>query len=118
MMLQVYACITEQHDLRLVFLAGLICIFATYTTFSLMGRAAVATENARTSWIAAGGLALGCGVWATHFVAMLAYHPYLRLNYKLGLTLASILVAIFVSGIGLAIASSGRAKAALVGGAV
>ena len=117
-MLQVYACITEQHDLRLVFLAGLICIFATYTTFSLMGRAAVATENARTSWIAAGGLALGCGVWATHFVAMLAYHPYLRLNYKLGLTLASILVAIFVSGIGLAIASSDRAKAALVGGAV
>ena len=27
-MLRVYACLTEQHDLRLVFLAGLICVAA------------------------------------------------------------------------------------------
>jgi diguanylate cyclase (GGDEF)-like protein/PAS domain S-box-containing protein len=117
-MYQVYVCITEQHDLRLVFLAGLICLFATYTTFSLLGRAAVAGAGARTSWIAAAALALGCGVWATHFVAMLAYHPHMRINYKLGLTVLSILIAIFVSGVGLAIAASGRMRAALVGGAV
>jgi diguanylate cyclase len=117
-MYQVYICITEQHDLRLVVLAGLICLFATYTTFSLLGRAAVAGASARTSWVAAAALALGCGVWATHFVAMLAYHPHMRINYKLGLTILSILIAIFVSGVGLAIAASGRLRAALVGGAL
>lgn len=117
-MLQVYICITEQHDLRLVFLAGLICLFATYTTFSLLARAAVAGASARTSWIAASALALGCGVWATHFVAMLAYHPHMRVNYKIGLTVVSILVAVFVSGIGLAIAAGGRRRAAIIGGAV
>jgi diguanylate cyclase (GGDEF)-like protein/PAS domain S-box-containing protein len=117
-MLQVYVCITEQHDLRLVLLAGLICLFATYTTFSLLGRAAVAGAGARTSWLAAAALALGCGVWATHFVAMLAYHQHLRINYKIGLTVLSILIAIFVSGIGLAIAAGGRLRSALLGGAV
>jgi len=117
-MFQVYVCITEQHDLRLVLLAGLICIFATYTTFSLLARVAAAAPGARTSWIAAAALALGCGVWATHFVAMLAYHPYMRINYKLGLTVVSILIAIFVSGIGLALAVSERRWAILLGGAV
>jgi diguanylate cyclase (GGDEF)-like protein/PAS domain S-box-containing protein len=117
-MFEVYICITEQHDLRLVLLAGLICLFATYTTFSLLGRAAVAGSSARTSWLAAAALALGCGVWATHFVAMLAYHPHMRINYKIGLTVLSILIAIFVSGIGLAIAAGGRLRSALIGGAV
>ena len=117
-MFQVYVCITEQHDLRLVLLAGLICIFATYTTFSLLARAVAASTGARSSWIAASALALGCGVWATHFVAMLAYHPYMRINYKLGLTVVSILIAIFISGVGLALAVAGRRRMAILGGAV
>ncbi len=38
-MLQVYNCITQQHDLRLVIVAGFICFLAAYTAFSLVGRA-------------------------------------------------------------------------------
>ncbi|MFT3931621.1 MAG: EAL domain-containing protein [Spongiibacteraceae bacterium] len=117
-MLQVFSCITEQHDLRLVFLAGLICLFATYTTFSLTDRARNANPKSRSSWLAAAGIALGCGVWATHFVAMLAYHPHTHMTYDWDRTILSIVIAIFSSGFGLAIARRNDIVSALVGGLI
>ena len=30
-MLRVYACIAEEHDLRLILVAGLICLLAAFT---------------------------------------------------------------------------------------
>ena len=38
-MLRIYGCIVDQHDLRLVLLAGLVCLFASFTAFSLLRRA-------------------------------------------------------------------------------
>ena len=38
-MLRIYGCITDQHDLRLVVLAGLICFLACYTASNLTARA-------------------------------------------------------------------------------
>ena len=117
-MLRVYACITQQHDLRLVVLAGLICAFATYTAFSLMGRAAAASVRGRRAWVAAGGIATGSGVWATHFIAMLAFQPDLPVTYAIDLTILSIVIAILVSGFGLKLALSSRPASRILGGLV
>lgn len=38
-MVRVYSCLTQEHDLWLVLLAGLICAFASFTAFNLIGRA-------------------------------------------------------------------------------
>jgi NO-binding membrane sensor protein with MHYT domain/signal transduction histidine kinase len=102
-MLRVYGCITEQHDLRLVFVAGMICLFACFTAFSLAERAQTAKGLVRHGWLAAAALVTGSGVWATHFVAMLAFQPGLPVGYDLGLTALSVLLAIIISGLGFSI---------------
>ncbi len=106
-MFRVYACITEQHDLRLVLLAGIICLFATNTAFSLYAHASGATHRARAMWLTATAVVTGVGIWATHFVAMLAFRPQVPISYEPFLTLMSIAIAIAVTGIGFTIAALG-----------
>ena len=71
-MFRILTCLGTEHDWRLVVVAGVICFLASMTAISLFGRARVATGRARATWIAAAGAATGCGIWATHFIAMLA----------------------------------------------
>jgi diguanylate cyclase (GGDEF)-like protein/PAS domain S-box-containing protein len=117
-MLQVYNCITQQHDLRLVIVAGFICFLASYTAFSLLGRAIEAGAKARIWWIGAGAFATGSGVWATHFIAMIAFLPNMPVGYLLGPTLVSILIAILISGIGLAVSMMRKIGMPALGGAI
>jgi diguanylate cyclase (GGDEF)-like protein/PAS domain S-box-containing protein len=117
-MLQVYTCITQQHDLRLVIVAGFICFLASYTAFSLLGRAIEAGARARIWWIGAGAFATGSGVWATHFIAMIAFQPNMPVGYLLGPTLVSILIAILISGVGLAVSMMRSIGMPLLGGAI
>ena len=118
-MFRVYACLTEQHDLRLVALAAIVCLFAANTAFSLYAHAAGATERARALWLGATAVVTGVGIWATHFVAMLAFEPGLPVTYGPFLTVLSIAVAVAVTGIGFTIAASGpEAWRAWFGGAI
>jgi NO-binding membrane sensor protein with MHYT domain len=48
----------------------------------------------RWVWLVTAGAAGGFGIWATHFIAMLAYDPGVVVGYHAGLTLVSLLVAI------------------------
>ncbi|MGH6870129.1 MAG: ATP-binding protein [Rhizomicrobium sp.] len=102
-MYRVVDCIVEQHDLRLVVLAAIICVLACWSGVSLASRARVSTGRPRLLWIAAAGTVFGTGVWATHFVAMLAYHSGLQIGYDLYWTVGSILVAGTISIAGFAV---------------
>ena len=117
-MLRVFACITEEHDLRLVVLAGLICTFACYTAFSLIARARAAEAAAhRARWLAVAAVVTGCGVWSTHFVAELAFQPHMPIGYDVGLTALSLSIAIVISGIGFFIAAA-RPGWSIAGGTI
>jgi diguanylate cyclase (GGDEF)-like protein/PAS domain S-box-containing protein len=105
---RVYLCLTQQHDFGLVVLAGLICLFAAYTALSVIRRAQAAAGRTRLIWLATAGGAAGCGIWATHFVAMLAYRPGMPIGYDLGLTALSIVIAIAITALGFAIATSAQ----------
>ncbi|HEX6374769.1 MAG TPA: EAL domain-containing protein [Allosphingosinicella sp.] len=98
-MLRVYACITGEHDFRLVLVAGTICLLAAFTAFSIFEQARRA-EHRRWAWTALAGFVAGTGIWATHFIAMLAYRPNLPIGYDLQLTLVSIAAAILITGSG------------------
>jgi signal transduction histidine kinase len=99
-MLHVLGCITDQHDLRLVVLAALLCAFSCWTAVSLVTRAGLNTGRIRLAWTLASGGVFGAGVWGTHFIAMLAYQSPFFIGYGILLTLASILVAAVFSAIG------------------
>jgi NO-binding membrane sensor protein with MHYT domain/methyl-accepting chemotaxis protein len=106
-MFQVFSCLTTQHDLRLVVLAGLVCLLASLTGLALFMRAQATAGRTRLMWVAGAGAATGCGIWATHFIAMLAYEPGLPIAYDVTLTGLSLAVAIGLTGLGFAVAIYG-----------
>jgi diguanylate cyclase (GGDEF)-like protein/PAS domain S-box-containing protein len=103
-MFTVYNCIVHEHDLRLVVLAAVICALASFTAISILHHARKSTGNMWGVWLGVSATASGFGIWATHFIAMLAYSPGLPNGYNLALTLLSLLAAIALTGLGLAVA--------------
>jgi diguanylate cyclase (GGDEF)-like protein/PAS domain S-box-containing protein len=116
-MLRVYACITGEHDFRLVLVAGTICLLAAFTAFSIFEQARRAERRA-AGWTALAGFVAGTGIWATHFVAMLAYRPNLPIGYDLPLTLLSIAAAVLITGAGWTAALRSGRFGTLVAGTV
>src|SRR5262245_22902015 len=118
-MFRVLTCLTTEHDWRLVVVAGVICFLASLTAISLLNRARATAGRARATWIVAAGAATGCGIWATHFVAMLAYEPGVAVAYNIGLTTLSLAFAAVITAVGLGLAVYSPARwAAALGGAI
>lgn len=118
-MYQVLNCLTDQHDWRLVALGGAVCLLASAAAISLFHRARIAHGSARLAWITLDAVVAGCGIWATHFIAMLAYGPGAGGAYSIPLTILSLLLAISVTFVGLSIAvSSTRTPWIVLGGAI
>ena len=105
-MFRVFNCLTTQHDWRLVVVAGLVCFLASLTAITLFNQARLKVGRARAIWIMAAGCAAGCGIWATHFLAMLAYDPGISIAYGIGLTALSLIAAASVTAAGLGIAAA------------
>jgi PAS domain S-box-containing protein len=93
-MLHVLSCIAFEHDLGLVAAAAILCALACVTAFNLVERARHKAPGARTAWLVLAAVAAGYGVWATHFVAMLAYKIHIPNGYDIPLTVGSAVVAI------------------------
>jgi diguanylate cyclase (GGDEF)-like protein len=118
-MLRVVSCLTTQHDGRLVLLAAAICFLTSLAAIILFHRASATAGRARILWLTTTGAATGYGIWATHFVAMLAYSPGLATGYDLLLTIASLFAATIVTGAGFALAATSQANwAPPAGGAI
>ena len=117
-MLTVLTCIFVQHDLRLVVVAALICATACSAAFGFHLRSLKAAGSTMSvAWMGLTGLVAGSGVWATHFVAMLAYLPGVPIGYAVSGTVLSLVTAVIGMGLGFAVPvlQPGRA-AALAGG--
>jgi signal transduction histidine kinase/CheY-like chemotaxis protein len=100
-------CLTVEHDLRLVLLAGIVCATAAMTAFRLYGMALHSRGWLRASWLVVSGLATGCGIWATHFIAMLAYKPGMPTGYEPFGTALSLVLALAATTIGFGLAARG-----------
>jgi diguanylate cyclase (GGDEF)-like protein/PAS domain S-box-containing protein len=105
-MLTVYSCIVNEHDLRLVGLAAVICLLASFTAVTLLHHVRKSKDQLRHIWLAVSATATGFGIWATHFIAMLAFSPGIPSGYNITLTILSLLAAIILTGIGLMVALS------------
>src|ERR687896_2527054 len=97
------------HDQALVALSILVASFASYTALDLGGRVRAATGLARQAWLVSAAIAMGGGIWAMHFVAMLAFSLPVTVSYDLGLTVLSLFAAIGATAVGFLIAGHTRA---------
>ncbi|MGO4840798.1 MHYT domain-containing protein, partial [Rhizobiaceae sp. 2RAB30] len=93
-MLTVYNCIVEEHDLRLVLLAALVCMLASITAMNLLRQVLRSGGRLRAFWLAVSAVSVGFGIWATHFIGMLAFSPSVPSAYDGPLTGASLIVAV------------------------
>ncbi len=113
-MLKVYGTIVQYHDARLVVLAGLVCLLACYTAFTMMAR--LYAHRSRYPWVIAAAVVTGCGAWATHSIALLAFQSGVPAAFDVGLTVISGLIAVVGCGLGFYVARSSERMA--LGGAI
>src|SRR3954465_4890718 len=102
-MLKVYNCIATAHDLRLVGLAAFVCVLASFAAINLLGHARRSQGHMRRVWLAVSAISTGFGIWATHFIAMLAFAPGIPSGYNVILTILSLVMAILLTDAGLAV---------------
>jgi PAS domain S-box-containing protein len=89
------------HDRVLVVLSILVASFASFTALSLASRVRASSGWMRRFWLGAAAVALGGGIWAMHFVAMLAFSmPGMIMTYEPGLTLLSLALAVLFTAAG------------------
>jgi len=102
-MLKVYTCIATAHDLKLVGLAAIVCLLASFAAINLLRHARQSRGKMRGVWLAVSAISTGFGIWATHFIAMLAFTPGIPSGYNIELTILSLIAAILLTGAGLAV---------------
>ena len=118
-MYKIYSCIAYAHDYALVGLAALVCVLASFAAINVLNHARRSTGGMRDVWLVVSAISTGFGIWATHFIAMLAFTPGLPNGYDMSLTLLSLLAAVSLTGTGLAIAlATGTRIGAAIGGAI
>ena len=109
------------YDPVLVTLSVVIASLAAYAVLGLAERTRAADRPlAKRSWLAAGAVTMGIGVWAMHFIGMLAFRLPVKVNYDVWITLVSVAPAVLASGIMLHVISQARISAGklIVGGAL
>jgi len=90
----------------LVLLSIAVAIFVSHTALTLSARVASSTHKPTARlWLTGGAVSMGCGIWSMHFVGMLALSLPIALSYDIATTLASLAIAIGLSGFALSIAS-------------
>jgi NO-binding membrane sensor protein with MHYT domain len=93
-------CTPYQHNPWLVVVSYLVAAFAAYTAFDLLARVrAAANRTRRLVWLITAGLSMGFGIWAMHFIAMLAVEIPIPMRFNLPLTALSAGFAVFASAI-------------------
>ena len=117
-MLKVLSCLAFEHDYKMVVVAGVVCFCASVTAFRLYSRLRGSRGMVRMAWTLLTGLVAGSGIWATHFLAMLAYEPGLRTGYWPGGTLASLMLAVVFTATGFLVAAMHRGSSNQVAGGI
>ena len=118
-MLKIYNCIAYAHDLRLVGLAALVCVLASFAAINLLRHARKSSGQMRNVWLAVSAISTGFGIWATHFVAMLAFTPGIPSGYNIILTIMSLIAAISLTTVGLGVSlTPGWRHGPWIGGAI
>ncbi len=86
----------------LVALSFFVAVLAGYAALEVVERMANApSPRVRRRWLAAGAFSMGAGVWAMHFIGMLAFSLPVPITYGLPVTLLSVAPALFASAMAL-----------------
>ncbi|OCJ15176.1 diguanylate cyclase [Rhizobium sp. AC44/96] len=117
-MFSVLTCIRDNHDWRLIVAAVIVCLVGNVAAMLLLFRAQECDRAQQRRWIIASAFACGVGIWATHFISMLAYDGGFPITYGLGLTVLSVVLSIGISLLAMLVASEGTSGYSFASGGV
>lgn len=100
--------LTFTYDVTLVAAALCISMIAAFTGLTLTSGLSALSHVKRKVFVSMAALALGGGIWSTHFVAMLALELPVDIGYDPLLTLASAMFAVLLVGIALLLMHFGQ----------
>jgi len=92
-----------QYDWALVALSISLAIGASYTALDLAGRTAHTSGRVRVAWLSGGAFSMGLGIWAMHYIGMLAFKLPIPVSYDILIVLFSLLAAVGASAVALAV---------------
>jgi diguanylate cyclase (GGDEF)-like protein len=81
----------------MVIVSIIVAFLASYTALDMAGRVVTSMGKAAYAWLFGGGFAMGIGIWAMHFIGMLAMNMPMMMSYSGSLTILSMLIAIAAS---------------------
>jgi diguanylate cyclase (GGDEF)-like protein len=93
------------YNLWIVVVSVLVAIFASYTALNLASRITASRGKSAAVWLVGGAVSMGTGIWSMHFIGMLAFSLPIPMGYDIPITLASMAIAIIVSGFALYVVS-------------
>ncbi len=94
------------YDLLLAVMSVLVASLASFVALAVIHRVLVTrSEQAKRNWLASGAVALGGGIWAMHFTAMLAFSLPVAMSYSLSGTTLSVIPALVGSAVALRVMS-------------
>jgi diguanylate cyclase (GGDEF)-like protein len=118
-MISVISCIVEQHNIWLVLLAAIVCVAGCWAVVRLHRRGSGVSGAEAIGWQFLAATAAGASIWATHFIAIIAYEPGTPITFNPVLTIISLMVAMVGSFAGLTVAGMIRTGwAPALGGAM
>lgn len=83
------------YHLYFVLLSVFISFFASYCALYVYERVLILKGTARQIWMVLGSITMGLGIWAMHFIGMLAYHLPVKVAYTPGWLILSVILPIF-----------------------
>jgi NO-binding membrane sensor protein with MHYT domain len=89
--------LTGYYETPLVLVSILVAMIASYSALSLAGRVSAIAGPRRLAWTVGGAVAMGSGIWAMHFIGMLAFRLPIPLAFDMPITIASLLLPIAAS---------------------
>src|SRR3984893_9863209 len=95
----------SSYNHGLVALSVLIAVLASHAALDLAGRTRAAGGALRWIWLTGGSAAMGLGIWAMHYIGMLAFHLPVRVLYDVPTVMVSLLAAIAASAVALFVVS-------------
>jgi two-component system sensor histidine kinase/response regulator len=102
------------YNYYLVALSVAISTLASYAALDLAGRVTAARGSVRMAWLSGGACAMGMGIWAMHYIGMLACSLPVAVGYDWPTVALSLLCAIFASGTALFVVSRQRMTAVAI----
>lgn len=98
----------HHHGGVFLLLSYSVAVLAAWTALDLFQRVRDREGPDRTPWLMLAALALGGGVWAMHFIAMLGFNHGAPIRYEIGPTLLSFALA--VTGVAVAFFAASRER--------